>query len=207
MPVLNTANALRLGTDPVGAVYLGAVKVWPGAQYTLRGVLANPTFDAAEGATSRYTLGTWFSVSASQTVLGVSVFNPGFVTFSPGGTRDIHLWRSDGASYPGGTGTAKVASKAIPDKLPVGWSDYYFTTPQTVTTATWWGVSYDVWPGGGSGANGDYAHLVDAFPSAVTVGAFRFETAAGKYHASNDTVPDENYLYPWYGVDIIRSTS
>lgn len=185
--------------------YLNNKWLPPTPESVLRPVLGTPTMDAAEGATTRYTLGTWFSLYSTQKVLGVSIYNPGWVTFSPAGTRRIYLWSSPGATFPGGPGTVKIAEKVIPDKLPPGWSDHFFDVPQTLLSGDWYGVSYDSWPGGDIGTHGDYSHFADAFLTSFRVGDIGFPVAAGKYANANGSPPTENYNAPWYGVDVIRS--
>jgi hypothetical protein len=125
---------------------------------------------------------------------------------SGGGVAYLHAWSN--ASVPavgGAAGTAYELGtlfKAVstPVTMPVGWTEYQFSSSYPLTTAKAIIVSYDTGPA----TPGDYGQIVSALTSAVPSADGKISVFTGGYSTGTDGAVF-SYLSTFFGVDVLYS--
>lgn len=154
----------------------------------------DPTQSADSGS---YSLGATFVANSPITVTGIRVW----AGASPGvrANRRGRLWSS---------AEAQLAIATMPDSLPVGWSEYDFTSPVDLTSGQQATIAYDT--------GGFYGEENDAFDAAVTSpdGLVTFLAGGtaphgnGSFTTSVGSFPDvAASRHTFYGVDIIYTAT
>jgi hypothetical protein len=158
---------------------------------------SNASVPAVGGAAgTAYELGTLFkAVSTPVTIYGVRIWNPG--TFART-SRSAKLWEyTDNTAA--GTPT-KQREVTLPDTMPVGWTEYQFSSSYPLTTAKAIIVSYDTGPA----TPGDYGQIVSALTSAVPSADGKISVFTGGYSTGTDGAAF-SYLSTFFGVDVLYS--
>ena len=183
--LLNSADALRLGSAVVDRVYVGAAQVWPAAvtRYLFPsdagGRPATPTVETDTGSLN---IGLIFACTVAGTrVTGLDVYIPAGVTMQP----SLHA---------GTSGTATATGPAF-TATATGWVRLPFTTAANLQT----GVSYtaSVY----MASNPKYLTISGRFPA--TVGPLNNSaTLSGRYSYSSQARPT-TAVATWYGIDVV----
>lgn len=142
----------------------------------------DPTGFADGGGTS-YELGTKYTALADVTLNSVRVWAPGSSTARA--NRAGKVWSNAGGS---------LATAAMPDSLPSGWSVHALDVPVPVTAGTSFIVSYDTTDTYGAAVGGF------AYPLASADGSLN--AIERRLHATPDNFPPSGVGNTFYGIDV-----
>lgn len=141
-----------------------------------------------------YALGTAYKANQDITITHVRVW---------AGSGEVNMSGRTGKIW--STGGAELASVALPNDLPTGWSTHALGTPVTRTTNQQWVVAYDT---GGNYGNLSHGLDNDVVSADGAVTALGFANAPGSQNGRFNTNPGDfpasgNANRSFYGADIV----